>query len=179
MLGTASQVEVGHVPAVHTLLDGEVEHRLLLSVLNTCDTSLVALLVVELHILDDGNRQVLQRRLHITEHELLTVEQDLFYLLAIHGNITVLIHLSTRHTFDEFLDGGTFGRSEGIRIIHQRIFLHHHLRSLGCDNCLFQHHAFWRHTQTAQFLVLVTSQRYFAFNGLIANRRDLQTIGTV
>ena len=56
MLGTAGQVEVSHVSAIHTLLDGEVEHGLLLPILNTRDTSLVALLVVELHILDDGDR---------------------------------------------------------------------------------------------------------------------------
>ena len=179
MLGTASQVEVSHVPAVHTLLDGEIEHRLLLSVLNTRDASLVALLIVELHVLDDGDRQVLQRRLHITEHELLTVEQDLLHLLAIHGDITILIHLSTRHTFDELLNGRAFRCTEGIRVIHQRVFLHHHLRSLCCDNGLFQHHALRRHPQTAQFLVLVTPQCHLTLDGLVTYGGNLQTVGTV
>ena len=56
VLGTAGQVEVGHVPAVHALLDGEIEHCLLLPILNTRDTSLVALLVIELHVLDNRDR---------------------------------------------------------------------------------------------------------------------------
>ena len=51
VLCTASQVEVGHITAVHTFLDGEVEHGLLVAVLDTGDACLVALLVVELHAL--------------------------------------------------------------------------------------------------------------------------------
>ena len=179
MFGTTSQVEVGHVPVVHTLLDGEVEHRLLLPVLNTRDASLITLLIVELYVLDDGDRQVLQRRLHITEHKLLTIEQDLLHLLAIHGDITILIHLSTRHTFDELLNGRAFRCTEGIRIIYQRILFHHHLRSLCCDNGLFQHHALRRHPQTAQFLVLVTSQCHLALDGLVTYGGNLQTVSPV
>ena len=38
MLGTASNVHVGHVSTIHSLLHGEVEYRFLVSVLNTRDT---------------------------------------------------------------------------------------------------------------------------------------------
>ena len=147
MLSTASNIEVGHIAAIHTFLNGEVEHGLLVAVLDTRDAGLVALLVVELHILDDAHRQVLQRRLHIAQHKLLTVDQNLLNGLAVDGDITVLIDFGTRHTLDELLDGRALWRAEGIGVINQRVFLHHHLSCTTCNYRFFQQHGVCRHHQ--------------------------------
>ena len=104
MLSTTCQVNVGHVASVHAFLDGEIKHRLLISVFNTGNAGLVALLVVELHILDDADRQVLQGCLHIAQHEFLAVEQYLLHLFAIDGDISIFVNLGSWHSLDQFLN---------------------------------------------------------------------------
>ena len=158
MLGTACKIEIGHITAVHTFLDGKVEHRLLVAVLDTRYTGLVTLLVVELHILNDGDRQVLQRRFRVAKHKFLSVDEDLLHLFAIDGDITILIDLSARHTFDEFLDGGALRRAESIGIEDECILLDDDLCSTARDDSLLEHNALRRHEQCAEFLVLVTTQ---------------------
>ena len=179
VLRTTGQVEVGHVATVHALLDGEVEHGLLVTVLDTRDTGLIALLVVELHVLDDGDRQVLQRRLGIAEHELLTVDEDLLHLLAVDGDVAVLIDLSSRHAFDEFLDGRALRGAVGIGIEHERVLLDDDLCSTARDDSLLEHDALRRHQQRAEFLVLAAAQGDVALDVLESDRGDLQSEGAV
>ena len=157
MMGAASNIKVGHVAAVHALLDGKVEHRLFLPVIDAGDTGLIALLVVELHILNDAHGQVFQRRFRIAEHEFLAVEQNLLHLLAVDGDVTIFIHLCTWHPFDEFLDGRSLGCTVGFGVVHQSILPSHHLRGPSSYHCFFQYHRLGRHQQQAHVLILITA----------------------
>ena len=177
VLRATGQVEVGHVAPVHAPLDGEVEHGLLVAVLDASDAGLVTLLLVELHVLDDAHGQVLQRRLDVAEHELLAVEQNLRHRLAVESNIAVVVDIGTRHALDELLNGRALGRADGLGIIDERVLAHHHLGGTARDHRLLQHHALGLHQQVAQFLVLVAAQRHLAHQRLEAHRRNLQAEG--
>ena len=179
VLGTAGQVEVGHVAAVHTFLNSKVEHGLLIAVLNAGDAGLVALLVVELHVLDDVHGQVLQRRLDVAEHELLAVEQNLLHLLAVHGDVAVLVDLGARHALDQLLDGRALGRSVGFGVEHQRVLAHNDLGCTPRHHGLLQHHGLGRHHEVTEVVVAVVAQRHLALNRLKAHRRNLQPINSV
>ena len=177
MLGAAGKVEVGHISAVHAFLDREVEHGLLLAVVDARNARLVRLLVVELQVLDDADGDVLERRLHIAEHELLAVEQNLLHLLAVDGDFAVLVDIGTGNAFDELLDGRTFRGAVGLGIVDDGILAYDDLRGTASDDGLLEQDALRLHQQVAEVLVLVAPQRYLALNGLVPQRRDAQTVG--
>ena len=177
MLGAATQVEVGHVAAVHTFLNREVEHGFLLAILDTSDTRLIALLIVELHVLDDAHGDILECRLDIAQHKLLTIQQNLLNLLTVDGDVAILIYLGTRNTLDELLDRRALGSTVGLRVIQDGILFNDDLCGTTGDNSLLQHDTLGFHEQVAQILISVTTQRYLAFDGLVAYRRDFNAIG--
>ena len=170
VLGTCSQVEIGHVATVHTFLNREVEHSLLLTIVDTSDTRLVALLVVELHILYDVYRDILQRSLNIAKHKLLTINKNLLHFLTINGDVSVFIDLGTRNTLDEFLDRRALGGAIGLRIVHKSVFFHYHLCCATSNYSLLQHDTLRLHQQIAKVLTGITTQRHLALDGLIAYR---------
>ena len=116
VLRTCGQVDVGHRTAVHAGAQSEVEHRLLVAVVNTGNTSQVALLVVGADALDDAGRQVLQGCLSIAE--LLVVDLNLRYLLTVNLDVTVIVDFGTRQSLHQFLDDGTLRGAVGIGIIY-------------------------------------------------------------
>ena len=179
MLRTSGYVEVGHVAPVHALLDGEVEHRLLVAVLNAGDTCLVALLVVELHGLDNADGYVLERRLHVAEHELLAVQQNLLHHLAIDRDVAVVVDLGTRYALDKLLNRRALRRAVSIGVIDQRVLLHDDLCGTARYHRLAQHDCVRRHNHFAQLLVLVAPQRHLALDGLETYRRNLQPVDAV
>ena len=101
LLGTIAQVGIHHRTTVHTCTDTEVEHCLLVTIVDTCDTSQVALLIIGTHLFDNRGGQVLQGCLRIAE--ILTVDLDLRHLLTIDSDVTILVDVSTRHTLHQFL----------------------------------------------------------------------------
>ena len=145
MLCTGSQVEIGHKATVHTLLDGKIDDRLLLAILDTRDTCLIALLVVELHVLDDIDGNIFQGRFHVAQHKFLTVEQNLLHGLAVNRDITILIDLGTRDALDEFIDRRPLGCTVGVRVIDQCVLLDNNLCGTACHDSFFQHDRLGRH----------------------------------
>ena len=113
---TRSQVGIGHRTAVHAGTQSEVEHGLLVTVVDTRDTGQVALLVVGADTLDDAGRQVLQCCLGIAE--LLVVDLDLRHLLTVDLDVTVVVDLGTRQALHQFLNDGALRRAVGIGIIY-------------------------------------------------------------
>ena len=174
LLRAAGKVEIGHISSVHAFLDAEVEHGLLLSVFDAGDACLVALLVVELQVLDDAHGDVLQGSLHVAEHELLAVEQYLLHLLAVDGDVAILVYFCTGNTLDEFLDGRALRRAEGLGVIHDGVLSHDDLCGPSGDDGLFQHGGFRLQEQAAQVLTLVASQRHLALQRLVAHGRDAE-----
>ena len=179
MIGATGDVEVSHEATVHAFLDCEVDDGLLLAVLNTSDASLVRLLVVELHVLDDVNRNVFQSRLHIAKHELLAVKQNFLHHLAIDGDVAVFVNFGSRNTLDKLFDGRALRRTIRIGIIYQCIFLHDDLCRTSRNHHLLQHISLGSHQQVAQFLTAVVAQRHLALYRLVTHRRHLQPVDAV
>ena len=153
---TCSNIGIGHHTFVHTSLDAEVEHRLLLTVVNTADTGQIALLVVGLDAVDDIRRQVLHGSLRVARHELLTVDEDFLHLLTIDLDGTVVAHLCTWQTTHQLLDHRTFGGTEGSSIINKGISLQGNLSSLTGNRRALQHDGIGLHSDSSQGHILVS-----------------------
>ena len=108
MTGSCRQVGIHHISFIHTPLDTEVQHGLLLTIVDTTDTGKVTLLVISPHPLNDRRRQVFHCRLRVTRHELLTVNQDFLHFLTIDGHLTSVIHLCARQFTHQFLYDRSF-----------------------------------------------------------------------
>ena len=155
VLGTCSEVGIHHNTPVHTSLDAEVEHRLLLTVFNTRHTGEVALLVVGLDAVDNVRGQVLHSGLRIACHKLLTIDEDLLHLLTVDLNGTVVVDLCTRQTAHEFLNYRSLRRTEGIGIIDEGVGLERHLLGTGRHRGSLQHNGIGLELDSAGIIVFV------------------------
>ena len=88
-----SSINIREHTLVHTPLDTEVEHSLLLTIVYSRHSRQVALLVVCLHLLNHGCRQVFHSSLGVAGHEFLTVNEYFLHLLAVDGNLSVVTNL--------------------------------------------------------------------------------------
>ena len=139
LLCTGSQVGVQHETFVHAALDAEVEHRFLLTVVDTAHTSQVTLLVVGFHALHDTGGQILQGRLRVARHELLAVHHDFLHLLTVDGDLSVVVHLGTGQFSHQFFHHRAFRRAIGRRVIYKSVCLDGHLGSLTRHHGTLQH----------------------------------------
>ena len=177
MLGAATQVEVGHVATVHTFLNREVEHGFFLTILDSGDTRLIALLIVELHVLDDAHGDILQRRLYIAQHKLLTIQQNLFHLLTVDGDVAIFINFGTWNALNQLFDRRTLGGAVGFGVIQDGVLLHNHLCCTTGNHSLLQHDTLGFHEQIAQILINVATKGDLTLDGLVAYRRDFNAVG--
>ena len=157
---TCRQIGVEHEAFVHTTLDAEVEHRLLLTIIDATYTRQVTLLVVGLHPLNDRGRQILHSRLGVTRHELLTIDHDFLYLLTIDSNLTIVIDLSTRQTLHQLFDHRTLGGAVCRGVIYEGVGLQRYLGSLSGHGGTLQHDGIGLHGQLAHRQVLVGTYRH-------------------
>ena len=179
MLRACGEIDVGHDTLVHATLDAEVEHGLLLTVLNAADAREVALLVVGLDTVDDVRRQVLEGRLRVARHELLTIDEDLLDLLAIDLDGTVVADLSARQTLDELLDNRALGRAERARVIYKGIGLERHLRGMSRHRGAFQHDGIGLEGDGAGMEILAFADGELLDIGLETYIGDLQGVSSV
>ena len=138
-LRTRTKVGICEEAPVHARLDTEVQHGLLVTVVDTRHAGKIALLIVGTNIIDDVCRQVLHGCLCVTRHEFLTVNENLFNRLTIDGDLAVVIHLGTWQFLHQLLSNTTLRGTIGGCIIDEGIFLHRHLRGLGRCRYAFQH----------------------------------------
>ena len=102
LFSTGGQVDVSHRTAVHAGTQTEVDDRLLVTVVDTSNTSQVTLLVVSPDALHNVGGQILQGGLSVAE--LLTVDAHLGDRLTINLDITVIVDLGTRQSLHQFLN---------------------------------------------------------------------------
>ena len=140
LFGTYTEIDVGYGALAHTRLGTEVEHRLLITVVDTRDPCQVTLLVVSFHLVDDACRDVFHGRLGVAGHKLLTVEHDLLHFLAIDGDLAIVVDLCAGQSLDEFLDGGALRSTVGGTVVYKGVLLERHLQGLRRHLCLFEHH---------------------------------------
>ena len=176
VLGTHTEIDVGHGSLAHASLGTEVEHRLLVTVVDAGDTCQVALLIVGFHLVDDACRDILHGRLGVTGHKLFTVEHDLFHLLAVDGDLTVVAHLSAGQSLDEFLDGGAFGGTVSSAVIYKGVLLECHLQCLSRHLCLFEHHGIGVDNDVAQSQVVLSLHLQTLDGRDIADAGDFQQV---
>ena len=176
VFGTHAKVDVGYGTFAHARLGTEVEHRLLITVVDTGDACQVTLLVVGLHLVDDARRDILHGRFGISGHKLLAVEHDLFHLFAVDGDLAVVAHLSAGQSLDEFLDGGALGSAVGSTVIYKGVLFERHLQGLRCHLCLFEHHGIGVDDDVAQGQVVLSLHLQTLDGGDIADARNLQQV---
>ena len=116
----------GHIPAHtvhHSLVDGQVDDRLLLSVVDAGELRLLRLLLDHFHLVDNLGRQVLGGQLRIVQEERLSVDGDLRNGLAVLRNGTVLGDLHAGQLLEQVLQHVVLRRPERGGVVLHRIFL--------------------------------------------------------
>ena len=159
LLRTDAEVDIPEEAPVHACLEAEVEHGLLIAVVDAGDAGQVAPLVVGLDAVDDRGGQVLQGSLGVTSHELLAVDLDFLHLLTIDGDFSIVIYLCAREFPHQFLDHRTFRHAVGSRVVDECVFPHHHLGSLSGGCHPFQQDGVGTEREVAHVDVLATNHR--------------------
>ena len=139
---SVAHVGVAEESAVHAALQCEVEHGLLVAVVNARHSRQVALVVVCLHLLYDGRGKVFQSRLSVSRHELLAVHLYLLHLLSVDGHLAVVVYLCARQTLYQLFYHRAFRRPVSRRVVHQRVFSHHHPCGMSRHGGSLQHRGF-------------------------------------
>ena len=134
-----SEVDVGNHTLVHTLLHAEVEHGLLLSVVDARHLGQVALLIVGLDFVDDAGGQVLEGSLCIARHKFLAVNEYFLHLLTVNLDGTVVAHLCTRQSLHKFFHHRPFRCAVGGRVVDEGVLLERHFL------CHSRHHGPLQH----------------------------------
>ena len=177
VLGAYAYVGIGEETLVHALLQSKVEHCLLVSVVDAGHPCQVALLVVGLYFLNDGCRKVLHGGLGVTRHKLLAVDKDFLHLLAVDGNLSVVVDLRSRQPLHQFLYGGAFGRAVCRTIIYKGVFLHRNLQCLCRYLCFLEHDGIGSHLDSPHGEVVVLLHHEFLDGRDIAYAGDFQQVG--
>ena len=117
---------------IHTFFHSQVEHRFLLSVVNTRHSCHIALALVGLDFRNNIYRYVLQGNFLIVEEEFLSFHQNLAHRLAVDGDVSILIHLCSREHLDKCLQRGPFRHRISRSIEHEGIPTYLNFRCHGC-----------------------------------------------
>ena len=107
----------------HARLDGEVDDRLLLSVVDAGELSLLGLLADNLELLDELGGNVLGGNLRIIQEEGLALDGDLAHGLAVHRDRTVVGDLDARHLLEQVHQVVIVRGEERGGVILDRVFL--------------------------------------------------------
>ena len=171
---THACIDVGHEAFVHARFDAEVEHGLLIPVVDTGDTGQVALLVISLHLINNGSRDVLHGRLRVSGHELFAVDKNLLYLFAVDRDLSVIVDLGTGQSLDELLDGGAFGGAVSAGVVDEGVFFQYDLLRLCRHRSFFEHDGISGKEDGAQLYVGILLNGYRPCESLIADAGNLQ-----
>ena len=96
----------------HTRTYAEVNDGLFVTVVDSCEFSLLGLLLDHLYLVDDLGRDILCRKLRVIEEECLAIDGDLLDSLTVSLDGTVCIHLYTREFLKKLLEHVVIGSLE-------------------------------------------------------------------
>ena len=153
LVGAASCGEASEPPAPLVLLDFQVQDGLLLAVVDAGDPCQIALLVVCLDLIDHLGRDILQHQLLVAAEKLLAIDQYLFDLLAVVGDLAAVIDDDARQLLDEFLHHGTRRQREGSGVIDHRVIHHRHLRQFARDHSFLHQRGILLHEDVLHLFV--------------------------
>ena len=125
-VGPDSAEHVAEQAAHHSGLHGEVDHRLLLTVVDSRELGLLRLLLDDLELVDHLGGDVLGCELGVVEEEGLAVDGDLGDGLAVGGYGAVFGHLHSGELLEQVLEHVVVGGAERGRVIFYGVFLDYH-----------------------------------------------------
>ena len=125
---TIADVWIGLQSFSGTTLGHKLQHEVVVTVVNVCQTAQVALLVVSLHLVNNIRGQVFHHGIVVARHEITSVQFEALHVLSVNADFTVIINLGTRQSLYQRLDDRSLRHTIGIGIIHHRIVLDNHLR---------------------------------------------------
>ena len=161
----------------HTWLHREVDHSLLLSVIDAGEHSLVGLLLHHLHLLDELGRNILRSKLRIVEEEGLSIDSDLLDGLTVCCDGTVRLHLHTWEFLEEFLEHIVVRSLERRCVIFDCILLHDD-RVTDCRHaCRIENLYILSHLHVTEIHILIHSN--FLAMSLVAHNLSLELIDTL
>ena len=157
-----ASLDVGQISAVVFALQADVHHVVFLLHVVAYHLALLGRLVVDLDVLDGEVGQVVEHHLVVALEEVLAVECQVVYLLAVDVDVAVVLEFGSRHLSDESVEHRSFRQVEGRGIVDDGVaaigYLHlgardDHLveRALAVDAVVL----FLFHQQSWQFEVVV------------------------
>ena len=149
-------IHVAKPPAALVLLHLEVEHRLLLAVVDACDARQVRLAVVGFHLLHDVGWQVLEDEFLVVVEKLLAIDENLLHLLAVVGNLAIVVDDDARQLLEQLLNHGAGGKREGGGVIYHGVLNDGHLRQQTCDDSLLHERGILAQEDVLHLLVAAT-----------------------
>ena len=96
----------------HSFLNGEVDYRLIVAVIDAGELSLLGLLLHDLHLVDDLRGNILGRKLWVVKEECLAVNCYLADCLTVRSDGSILGDLNARKFFQQILQDIVLGRLE-------------------------------------------------------------------
>ena len=142
MLCACTQVHVAKPAVLHALFHRQVQHRLLLAVVDACHARAVALPFVGLQLVNHVRGDVLHCHLLVVQEKLLAVYENLANFLAVDLDGAILVHLRARQLLHQSLQRRAFRHAIGRRVIHQRVALHLHLHGVALHHHALQFQTF-------------------------------------
>ena len=179
VFSTGCDIGIHHHTFVHTGLDTEVEHRLLLTIVDTADARQIALLIIGFDTIDNVCGQILDGSLRVASHEFLTVDEDFLDFLTVDLDRAIVADLCTRQTLDEFLYHRTLWRTEGICVIYKCVGFQSYFRSMGRHSSTFQHNGIGFQGNRTHRMILALRNRNLLRVVLKTNEGNLQGISSI
>ena len=147
MVSTISYIGVGLQTVTCTSLGDKLQHEVVVAIVHASQSRQIALLVVCLHLINDIRGQVLHHRIIVARHEVTSVELEFLHILAVDGDLAIIIDFGTWQRFHKCFYHRAFWHTERIGVVNDGIVLNHHLRDIGCHHGLFQLHGIRFHLQ--------------------------------
>ena len=154
LLGRNVVTATGHYVAEdavhHALLDAQVNHGLILTVVDAGEGGLLALLLNHLHLLDEFGGDVLGGQLRVVQEEGLAVDGNLGDGFTVGGDGAVLVHFHTGELLKEVFQHIVVADLEGRGVVFHRIFLDDDGVTHGAHGRSVQHFQVLFHLDDAQ-----------------------------
>ena len=131
VLCSVAGIGIGEEAVSHALLHLQVEHSLLLAVINACNARKIALLVIELDLVDSIHRDILECHILVCAEEVLSFHKYAVDRLAVKLYGTVILNCHSRVLLYEFFEHRALCHAESRGVIHQCISRSRNGRNFG------------------------------------------------
>ena len=121
LLRTSSRLRVAEVCPHELTFQRDVHHIFFLFHIAASQTALLCRAVIDFQILHGVVGQVVEHHLVVFLEEILAVQREIVYLLAVYVYVAVICYLSSGQLLHESVEHRAFGQFESSRVIHYRV----------------------------------------------------------